>query len=60
MKNNKVLEVIKHTVKDELKAHGFEVRKILFFGSRARNEAKENSDWDTFVIVDKPIGFATK
>ena len=60
MKNNKLLDVIKLTVNWELRSHGFEVRKILLFGSRARNEAREDSDWDIFVIVDKPISFATK
>ncbi len=58
--NNKLLDVIKLTVNQVLKAHGFEVRKILLFGSRAKNEAREDSDWDIFVIVDKPISFATK
>lgn len=60
MKNSKLLDFIKLTVNQELEAFGFKVLKILLFGSRARGESREDSDWDIFVIVDKPISFSTK
>ena len=28
--------------------------QIILYGSRARGDARENSDWDVLVIVDKP------
>ncbi len=27
--------------------------KIILFGSRARNDAREDSDWDLLIILDK-------
>lgn len=32
---------------------GFPVRRILLFGSRARGEARANSDWDFFVMIEE-------
>jgi len=34
--------------------------KILLFGSRARGEATEDSDWDFFVIINKKISYHHK
>jgi predicted nucleotidyltransferase len=28
--------------------------KIILFGSQARNDAKEGSDWDLLILLDKP------
>ncbi|MCS2893170.1 nucleotidyltransferase domain-containing protein [Parabacteroides faecis] len=28
--------------------------KAILFGSRARNEARPDSDWDILILVDKP------
>jgi len=28
--------------------------KIILFGSRARGEAREDSDWDLLILLDKP------
>ena len=38
----KVLNSIDHTV------------QAILFGSRARGDAKEGSDWDVLVLIDKP------
>lgn len=27
--------------------------KLILFGSRARNEAREDSDWDILILIDK-------
>ena len=28
--------------------------QIILYGSRARNDAREDSDWDVLAIIDKP------
>ncbi len=34
--------------------------KILLFGSRARGDFKEESDWDFLIILEKPVDVKTK
>lgn len=29
--------------------------KIILFGSRARGDAKKDSDWDILILVDSPV-----
>lgn len=44
-----VLEIIRNTVrKNEPDA------EIILYGSRARGDAREDSDWDLVVLIDKP------
>lgn len=46
---DKVLEIIRNTVrKNEPDA------EIILYGSRARGDAREDSDWDLVVLIDKP------
>lgn len=45
-----VLEGIKQTAKQSLPAFGH----IYLYGSRARGDAREDSDWDLLVVLDKP------
>ncbi|MBU2446152.1 MAG: nucleotidyltransferase domain-containing protein [Bacteroidetes bacterium] len=47
-------------IKEEIKKRGIDVKKIILFGSRARNAYKKDSDWDFFVIVDKELDFLKK
>ncbi len=42
-------------IKDEIEKRGMNVLKIILFGSRAKGDAKEDSDWDFLVIVDKDL-----
>jgi predicted nucleotidyltransferase len=51
-------ETISKIIREELKERGYVVKKIILFGSRARNEAKEDSDWDVYVVIDKEISFS--
>ena len=39
-------------IRDVLGRHGLRVERILLFGSRARGEARPDSDWDLYVLVD--------
>ena len=38
----KALQVIK----EEIERRGLKILKVILFGSRAKGEAKEDSDWD--------------
>lgn len=39
---------------------GFRVEKIILFGSRARGEARAESDWDFLVVLNDDLTFAVK
>lgn len=52
--NNK----IKQTITDTLK--NYEIEKIILFGSRARGDNKEDSDYDVLVIVKENINWETR
>ena len=42
----------KAIITEEVERAGYRVLRILLFGSRARGEARPDSDWDFFVITD--------
>lgn len=45
-------------IKETVHSHD-DTAKVLLFGSRARNTARQDSDWDVIVVVDKDrIGMA--
>ena len=49
MQDNKVLDIIRTTVRStEPDA------EIILYGSRARGDAREDSDWDVVVLLNKP------
>ena len=52
---NKNLEIAKTIINEEVKKAGYKVDRIFLFGSRARGDYKEGSDWDFFVLIDKDI-----
>jgi predicted nucleotidyltransferase len=31
--------------------------EVILFGSRARGDAKENSDWDFLILTEEKVGF---
>lgn len=45
------------TITEEAGQTGFRVRRILLFGSRARGEARPDSDRDFLVVVDRESSF---
>ena len=52
---NKNLEIAKTIINEEVEKAGYKVDRIFLFGSRARGDYKEGSDWDFFVLIDKDI-----
>jgi predicted nucleotidyltransferase len=48
-------DIIKNIVLNESKNLGIEVEKIILFGSRARGDYKEDSDWDILIITRKEL-----
>lgn len=48
MKNTEILNRIKLTVAEQAP-----FAKVYLYGSQARNEAKELSDWDILILMDK-------
>jgi len=51
----KELKVIKKIILEVAKKHGVEVEKIILFGSRARGDFKENSDWDILIVTKEKL-----
>jgi predicted nucleotidyltransferase len=52
---NKNLEIAKTIINEEVEKAGYKVDRIFLFGSRARGDYKEGSDWDFLVLIDKDI-----
>ena len=51
MSTGKELELIKRVVLEEAEKLGIRVEKIILFGSRARGDYREDSDYDILVII---------
>ena len=51
MKKNKLLDEIKKKLK---KHYGTRLKEVVLFGSRARGESHEQSDYDVLVILNEP------
>ncbi len=51
----KELKVIREAVLEAAKKHGVEVEKIILFGSRARGDFKEDSDWDILIVTKEKL-----
>ena len=45
-KDKEILNEIKRVIMDVAKEMGVEIDKIILFGSRARGDYREDSDWD--------------
>ena len=48
-KRIKVINMIRDTIRE-----AEPTAQIILYGSRARGDAREDSDWDVLTIVDKP------
>jgi len=53
MKNE--LATARQIIADNFSQAGYKVETIYLFGSRAKNTASANSDWDFFVVLEKDI-----
>jgi len=51
--DKEVIKMIKETIEKVLRQYDVKPLKIILFGSRARGNYKEDSDWDCFVIVEE-------
>ena len=49
LSRDKVLDMIRTTVRDKEPD-----AQIILYGSRARSDAREDSDWDIVVLLNKP------
>ncbi|QUV83397.1 MULTISPECIES: nucleotidyltransferase domain-containing protein [Chloracidobacterium] len=48
-----IISTAKSIITEEVARAGYQVVRILLFGSRARGDARPDSDWDFFVITDR-------
>ncbi|MCD6372983.1 MAG: nucleotidyltransferase domain-containing protein [Thermococcus sp.] len=50
-----MLEKIRETIAREVEKAGLELVEVILFGSRARGDFREDSDWDILVVVKGPL-----
>jgi predicted nucleotidyltransferase len=50
-----MLEKIRGTIAREVEKAGLELVEVILFGSRARGDFREDSDWDILVVVKGPL-----
>lgn len=53
-------EIAKEIIKEEIEKAGLEIIALKLFGSRARGDFKEYSDWDFYVVINTDIVFSKK
>jgi len=58
MKDNEKLEKIKEVILEECRKAQVVVERIILFGSRARGDNKEDSDFDIYLLVDNELKFS--
>ncbi len=51
--DREVLDLIRRVVLEEAGGLGVTVERIILFGSRARGDAREDSDWDILIVVSE-------
>ncbi len=52
---NDTLAKIKEIILNAAENHGIEIDRIILFGSRAKGDYKEESDWDILVVTKEKI-----
>ncbi len=53
--SDKTLQIIKKVVQDVLNREGIRLHEVILFGSRARGDNLEDSDWDLLVVIEQEI-----
>lgn len=53
-------EFITGTIREELASKGVEVKRMILFGSQARQNAATDSDWDFLVCIGNELNFSEK
>ncbi|MCM8809703.1 MAG: nucleotidyltransferase domain-containing protein [Candidatus Omnitrophica bacterium] len=48
-------EIIKNLIQKIFEHRDINIKKIILFGSRARNDYKKESDWDLLIIIENEI-----
>jgi len=49
------LELIRRVVEEEARGLGVKVERVVLFGSRARGDWDEESDWDILLVVEPSV-----
>ena len=49
------LKLIKEIILNMAKKYNIEVDKIILFGSRARGDYREDSDWDLLIVIKNKL-----
>lgn len=53
----KILEQAKAIIREEVEKAGCHLERVFLFGSRARGDFRDKSDWDFYVIIAEELGF---
>jgi len=53
-------KIIVKIINDVLEEKGIKVKKIILFGSRAKGDFKQDSDWDLMIVTDRNLSFLKK
>lgn len=60
MNNESIKKIIRKEIEKVLNNLGIELKEIILFGSRAREDYKEHSDWDIFIVLNEEIDLQKK
>ncbi len=58
--DRETLDLIRRVVLEEAEKLGVTVERIILFGSRARGDAREDSDYDILIVVKGDVGWRTR
>ena len=53
-------KIIVKIINDVLEEKEIKVKKIILFGSRAKGDFKQDSDWDLMIVTDRNLSFLKK